>query len=29
MVPKPTPKDLTVMIFLGIAWTLFLCGMFL
>jgi hypothetical protein len=29
MVPVPTPKDLTVIIFLSIAWTLLLLGMFL
>jgi len=29
MVPAPTPKDLTVIIFLAIAWMLLLCGTFL
>ena len=27
MIPSPTPKDITVMIFLAIAWWLFLVGM--
>ena len=29
MIPSPTPKDMTVMIFLAIAWWLFLVGMVL
>jgi len=29
MIPSPTPKDLTVMIFLAFAWWLLLVGMVL
>jgi hypothetical protein len=29
MIPSPTPKDMTVMIFLAIAWSLFLVGIVL
>ena len=29
MIPSPTPKDMTVMIFLAIAWWLFLVGIVL